>query len=246
MKKKVLIIVAATLVMTALASASGWLMIASYPAPAPNARGYCEGAPFHDSILCDGSPPRVYDGNNPSNFIILDVPSGVWGLSAWFGNPITVTNYVNSYIYHLTTKGSVISSFRCPKDHPADLSKSPWVTRFVAIPNENLALELTSTGSVISSFRGPGTRLTAIQAVQSWEYIIGDPSTHKIYFAGYGCANLNAPSAIYAGKGTGDGPPDPEWFNVLDSSTNYIYSFRWVGPEPIDPASLGRVKALFE
>jgi hypothetical protein len=240
MKEKV-IICALALTVAALASASGWRIAYSYAAPA-NARGICLNAPFDYSILCDGSPPRIYDRNFPSRYISLDVPSGVWGLTIWMAGAITVSNYNNSYIYHLTSTGSVISSFRCPRDHPADLAT--W-GKFVAIPNENLALELTTGGSVISSFRGPGSRLTALEGENPGQYIIGDPATHKVYFAGYGELNLSAPAAIWADIKTAD-ERITDQYEVLDSSTNYIYTVRWVGPEATEPASLGRVKALYK
>jgi len=232
---------AAVLCLAAAAAASGWQIIYSLPAPAPNVRGISINAPFDFSVLCDGSPPRIFDINSPSNYISLDVPSGAWGLTVWMAGAITVSNYNNSYIYHLTTTGSVISSFRCPRDHPADLAG--W-RNFVAIPNENLALELTTGGSVVSSFRGPGTRLTAIEATNPAQFIIGDPSTHKVYFAGYGELNLGSPAAIFADISTAD-ERITDMYMVTDSSTDYIYTVRWVGPEPVEPSSLGRVKALF-
>lgn len=241
MKKKA-IICALALTVAALAAASGWRVVYSLPAPAPNVRGICPNAPFDFSVLCDGSPPRIFDINSPSNYISLDVPSGAWGLTVWMAGVVTVSNYNNSYIYHVTSAGSVISSFRCPRDRPADLAT--W-RNFVAIPNENLALELTTGGSVVSSFRGPGSRLTAIEAKNSACYIIGDPARHKVYFAGYGELNLGSPAAIWADRKTGD-ERITDWYWVTDSSTNYIYTVRWVGPEPVEPSSLGRVKALYK
>ena len=111
MNRVVITICALTLAATA-AGASGWYIISSIPVPAPNARGFSCRDPFDNSVLCDGSPPRVYDLFNASNYVTLDVPSGVWGLGDWLGGGITVSNYRNSYIYHLTTTGSVISTFR--------------------------------------------------------------------------------------------------------------------------------------
>ena len=173
----------------------------------------------------------------PSEYIKLAVPSGAWGLRSWGSDAILVSNYNNSHIYKLTTTGSVISSFRCPKDHPADLSQ--W-TLHVAIPDENLAIKITTTGSILSSFRGPGTRLTAIDASD----ILGDPETHKVYFLGYGTRSLGAPVGACSFRLT-DGPPYV-WPLVVDSATNYIYEFEWCGYEALGPASFGRVKALFK
>ncbi len=217
------------------------MVVGSYPAPALNARGIAYYAPYGGSVLCDGSPPRVYNLGKPSEYITLDVPRGVWGLRSWGSDAILVSNYNNSFIYELTTTGSVISSFRCPKAHPADLSD--WLL-YVAIPDDNLAIRITTTGSVLSSFRGPGTRLTAIDAVSTSNAILGDPATHKVYFLGYGTGYLNAPVAACAERLT-DGPPYARTL-VVDRATNYIYRFEWRGHEAVAPGSLGRVKGLFK
>jgi len=150
---------------------------------------------------------------------------------------IWVSNYNNSYIYKLTSSGSVISSFRCPKAHPADLSQ--WAL-YVAIPDENLAIKITTTGSILSSFRGPGSRLTAIDASD----ILGDPETHKVYFLGYGTRSLGAPVGVCADRLT-DGPPYVHIL-VVDRTTNYVYLFKWAGHEAVGPTSFGRIKALFK
>jgi hypothetical protein len=227
------------------AEGSGWKVVASYPAPAPNARSVALFAPYYISVLCDGSPPRIYNLGEPSKYIKLAVPKGAWGLSTlWWGSDVlTVSNYNNSYIYKLTTTGSVLSSFRCPKDHPADLSGS-YFDKYVAIPAENLALEITTTGSIVSSFRGPGTRLTALEACYPYGGVVGDPVTRRVYFlARFGTAVLTAPVGTCASVRTGEPPYDDVW--VVDAATNYVYLFVWRGSEPVAPASLGRVKALF-
>jgi hypothetical protein len=236
---------AAVLCLAATAAASGWAVVASYPAPAPNARGVAFNAPYGLSVLCDGSPPRVYNVFRPSEYVALAVPTGARGLTRWreWGDDLVVSNYNTSYIYRLTTTGSLISSFRCPRDHPADLSGGIY-DKYVAVPGENLALEITTTGSVVSSFKGPGTRLTGIQS-DGGRVVVGDPQTHKVYFLGWGSANVTSPVAVEASIGTG-GPPPYALIMVVDAATNYIYYFDWVGPEPVTPASLGRVRALYE
>jgi hypothetical protein len=194
-------------------------------------------------VLCDGSPPRIYNLTKPSEYITLAVPTGASGLTKWFewGDDLVVSNYNTSYIYRLKTTGSVISSFRCPRDHPADLSGGVY-DKYVAVPGENLALEITTTGSVVSSFKGPGTRLTGVQT-DGGKAVVGDPQTHKVYFLGWGSANLTSPVAVDADIRTGT--PPYIGVMVVDAATNYVYAFDWVGPEPVEPSSLGRVKALF-
>jgi len=242
MRVRLIALFAAVFLVVGNVGGTGWVVVASYPAPAPNARGICVGdVPYGTSILCDGSPPRVYDLFRASEYITLAVPQGAWGLVSGESDTIWVSNYNNSYIYKLTSTGSVLSSFRCPKAHPADLSR--WAL-YAAIPDENLAIEITTTGSILSSFRGPGTRLTAIDACNITEAVLGDPATHKVYFSGYGTGYLDAPVAVCADR-LADGPPYVHIL-VVDSTTNYVYLFKWVGSEAVAPASFGRVKALFK
>ena len=244
MKTKRILLATAFLLPTA-ALATGWSIVESYPAPAPNARGVALFAPYYISVLCDGTPPRIYNLGVPSEYINLATPTGAWGLSNWLTDGLAVSNYNNNYIYKLTMTGSVMSSFRSPKDHPADLS-GPEFGRYVAIPAENLALEITNTGSVISSFRGPGTRLTAVEARYPYSGIVGDPATHRVYFLpDYGTAVVTSPVGTCASVKTGE-PPfyDDVW--VVDAANNYLYRFIWHGSEAAAPASLGRIKALFE
>jgi hypothetical protein len=223
---------------------TGWFVVASFPAPAPNARGIAPDAPYGISVLCDGTPPRVYNLAKPSEYISLAVPKGAWGLSKWYHlGDIVVSNYNNSYIYGLNTNGSVISSFRCPKNHPADLS-GLWGKFFVAIPDDNLALELTTAGSIISSFRGPGTLLTAIDANDERRAVLGDPATHKVYFLGHGSITIAAPVGLWSDRRTS--PPPYTFVWVVDAATNWVYYIDSTSEEGIVAGSFGRVKGLFK
>ncbi|UCH79465.1 MAG: hypothetical protein JSU81_05815 [Candidatus Coatesbacteria bacterium] len=224
------------------AGATGWRIVASYPAPAPNARGIQMSIPFVQryGVLCDGSPPRIYELLNPSRYITLNMPSGAWGYAPVAVGRIWVSNRTNHFLYEFTTSGSLVSSFRCPKNGPADLGYDRWV----AIPAENVAIRLDTRGSIVSSFAGPGSRLTGLFAYgNGYDYIVGDPDTHKLYFHGYGTGSLRSPIGITSDLTTGH----PPWGHVyvVDASTNYVYNFEWFGQEAVAPASLGRVKALF-
>ncbi len=158
---------------------------------------------------------------------------------------MAVTNYTNSYIYVVDTAGSVLSSFRCPKDNPADIETwDPGSYVTVAIPTENLGIRLTSAGSIINSFNGPGTRLTGFAAGGGQGIIFGDPETHKVYCYGYGNINVNEPIGIDASWLTGEPPYND--ILVLDAATNYIYLYGWSPYTTVTPASLSRIKALFQ
>ncbi len=227
------------------AASTGWRVTASYPAPAANARGIAYWAPYPRSVLCDGTPPRIYNLDNRLEYISLIIPRGVWGLGRWYQyGDLVVSNYENGCIYALTSAGSVVSSFRCPKDHPADLSSDPYYSRYVAFPDLNLALELTTSGSVLSSFAGPGRRLTAIEADYYTRGVLGDPYTHKVYFIGYGSVDLEAPVGLCYDEPTDEDPPYM-YIYVVDAATNWVYEYNWSPAAAVTPASLGRVKALY-
>lgn len=225
------------------ANATQWHMITTRPGPAPKMRGCTYYGAL--SVLTDGTPPRVWPvlSSGYGTPLRLNVPTGAWGLAWGSESPGYVSNYNNSYIYRVSTSGSVLSSFRCPRPHPADISWDhvSYAVLQVAIPNENLILYLTSTGSVVKSEAGPGTRVTAV-ANYSRYLCVGDAGTHKIYtYAG----TFNVPSV--AGLCTNapmSGPYDHIW--LTDAATNTL---QWWGPgsaEPVTPSSLGRVKALFQ
>jgi len=235
------------IIVTALAftgaSATTWRLLASYTAPAPNVKGCSWGDDPRYYVLTDGSPPRIwgFHVSEPHfrNPILIPVPTGTWGIE--FYPPLDefwVTHFKNSYIYRLSTAGSLLSSFRCPKDHPADIamgvfSKINEVA--VAIPDENLILYMTTTGSVVSSETGPGSRVTATALA------VGDEGTHTVY-TWDGDFRVSAPGGVVSAAHQGN-----RYYNVwvTDMASN-TFQFWGHDPEPaIDPASLGRVKALF-
>ena len=222
------------------ANATQWVMGEKRPGPAPNMRG-CS-YPLY--VLTDGTPPRIWPvlSSGYGTPLPLDVPAGAWGL-AWGSEGGYVSNYNNSYIYKVNVSGSVLSSFRCPRAHPAEISwfLLPYGDLSVAIPDDNLILYLTFTGSIVKSEAGPGTRVTAAPNYSGYR-CIGDAGTHKVYtYAG----TFNVPSV--AGMVTHypmSGPYIKIW--LTDSATNTLQLWRRGSAEPVGPSSLGRVKALFQ
>jgi hypothetical protein len=221
--------------------ATQWLLAESKPGPAPNMRG-CS-YPLY--VLTDGTPPRVWRvlSSGYGTPVRLNVPAGAWGL-AWPGDsPGYVSNYNNSYIYRVNINGSVLSSFKCPRDHPAGLSWAYFSGALlqVAIPGENMILYLTSTGSVVKSEQGPGAGVTA--AANYYGYLcVGDAGTHKVYtYAG----TFNVPSV--AGLCTNTPMSEPYYqIWLTDANTNTLQWWGRGSGEPVTPSSLGRVKALFQ
>jgi len=224
------------------ANATQWVMVESRPGPAPSIRG-CSYGPLY--VLTDGTPPRIWPVLTAGygTPLPLNVPHGAWGL-VW-DNSIGgyVSNYNNSYIYRVNTAGSVVSSFRCPRSHPAEISwfRVPYGDLSVAIPGENLILYLTTSGSIVRSEAGPGTRVTAAPNYAGY-LCVGDAGTHKVYtYAG----TFNVPDV--AGMVTNypmSGPYDKIW--LTDAASNTLQSWVRGSMQEANPSSLGRVKALFE
>ncbi len=224
------------------AAATQWVLYESRPGPAPNTRG-CSYGPLY--VLTDGSPPRIWPvlGSSYGAPLSLNVPTGAWGLVWDISIGGYVSNYDNSYIYRVNTAGSIVSSFRCPRPHPAGISavRVPYGDLSVAIPEDNLILYLTTTGSIVRSESGPGTRVTAAPNYSGYR-CIGDAGTHKVYtYAG----TFNVPSV--AGMVTHypmSGPYYHIW--LTDGATNTLQWWGRGSVEPVGPSSLGRVKALFQ
>jgi len=154
-----------------------------------------------------------------------------------------VSNYDNSYIYRLTTAGSIVSSFRCPRAHPAEIAVRalPYGDIAVAFPDNNLILFLTFTGSIVRSEPGPGTRVTAISFTGG--RCIGDAGTNKIYTwdGTFDVQAVAGIATIYPMSGYYDS------VFVTDSSNNTLQYWIYSGARPlVAPGSLGRVKALFQ
>jgi hypothetical protein len=233
---------AAFLAFTNPAAATRWKMAWSRPGPAPNVRG-CSYTAF---VLTDGTPPRVWPvlETGYGTPVPLNVPRGAWGLEWYVDSGGWVSNYNNSYIYRLTATGSVVSSFRCPRPHPAGMAVRtvPYGDIAVALPLENLILFLTDTGSIVRSERGPGTSITAI-SYNSRRSCLGDAGTHKVF-------TWDGTFDVPAVGGLAPEASMSEPYKVIlltDTATNAVQLWVYSGPRPfVAPNSFGRVKALFQ
>ncbi len=245
MKTKVSITVAVTLVGAGLASAGVWRLVASYPAPVSNPRGYRAADLFGAYIVDASSIPYVYYFFFPTGSIYSSFPApggaGAWGITG-LTEESYISNNRTSWIYRVTSMGSVISSFRCPVPGPADMNIDWMATRYmeIAIPAQNvIAVVERTTGSLVRTFAGPGSRPIACCGYQTT--LIVDAGTHTVYEDGVPViTGINTPVGADENFTT-----DYEyWLYVVDDATDRIYWYERV--VPVVPASLGRVKALFQ
>jgi len=116
--------------------------------------------------------------------------------------------------------------------YPSDL--------YIAIPDRNIiAVVDEDTGSLVSTFKAPGSRPTACCGYGT--LLVADAATHTIYEDGV---------PVITGIATPVGADDnftldyDYWVYVVDDATDHIYRYERV--TAVIPASLGRVKALFE
>ncbi len=245
MMKRVIVITAAICLafIVNAACAYTWRLVASYPVPVTNPRGYRVSSVFSGYIVDAGSTPYVYFFHLRTGSIVSSFPApggpGTWGIGGSVGNHY-ISNNRTSWIYEVTTYGSVVSSFRCPIDGPADLDLG-WNPRdlLIAIPDRNIiAVVDETTGSLLSTFKAPGSRPTACCGYQTT--LIADAATHTVYENGV---------PVITGIATPVGADEnfyldyDLWLYVVDDATDRIYWYERT--LAVAPASVGRIKALF-
>jgi len=225
------------------AAADGWYVVSSCPAPCAEPRDL-----FRFYLVGDGPTPHVYEVDPKTGSLDSSFPApggpGAWGITrAEEEYEFYLSNYRTSWIYKITTTGSVLSSFRCPLPGPAGIDGGSSTRLEVAIPDMNVVAAVNPTeGYLISAFRGPGLRPTSC-VYDNWGYV-GDARTHTIYYLRQYpiITGIETPS----GMSHYERPLDTEGgygLYIVDAATKYIYNY-----EPnaaVGPASLGRVKALF-
>ncbi len=227
--------------------AGGWKLMASYPTPVSNPRGYQTGGISFGYVLGAGPTPYVYGFRLDTGSIVSSFPApggaGAWGITGSPSSGFYVSNNRTSWIYKVTGTGSVISSFRCPVPGPADMDLR-WYPRdlYVAIPDRNIiAVVDETTGSLVSTFKAPGSRPTACCGYQTT--LIADSATHTIYENGVPVITGIETPVGADWDATTDNDYSVALF-VADDATDRIYIYQKT--EGVAPASLGRVKALFE
>ena len=245
---KKLISLAAALITIVPAALAAWYVVSSCPAPCAEPRdlnvyGECY-------LVGDGPTPQVYRIDPKTGSVNSSFPApggpGAWGITGVV-NPavLYVSNYRTSWIYKITTNGSVLSSYRCPLPGPAGICYA-WPRLEVTIPDLNVVAVLDlNEGYLISAFRGPGLRPTACLG-ENGEFI-GDAGTHTVYRSGVSrwypiITGIETPAGFDAYQYINDTPPGMGLY-IVDAATKYIYNYE--DNAPVTPASLGRVKALF-
>jgi hypothetical protein len=229
-------------------------LVASFPAPPEAIALACEYQPLY--ALIAGTAPTVFtlntwNGSITGSFAIA-VPNGARGIATTgFGPPnLWVSNRLNSYLYYLTTGGSLLGSFRCPEGTPFGLGgywygggpDKGYLT--VSCRNENQILRVNpTTGSLASSFSGPATAVIGYDegfAVDRysdclywkrggfWEVLDTLPAGPRGVTVAAHISTDAAPGALDA---------------YVICRDDYIYHY--YGWTAVAPASLGRVKALF-
>lgn len=249
MMKRVIVITAAICLsfIVNAACAYTWRLVASYPTPGPNPRGYSVYGVESGWIVQGEAIPHVYHVYWYTGSIITSFPApggaGAWGIAGSSPGGFYVSNNSTSWIYKVTSTGSLVSSFLCPVAGPADIDFH-WYTYqlCIAIPDQNIiAVVDRTTGSLISTFAAPGSRPTACCGYQTT--LIADSATHAIYEDG-------VPAITGIGNPVGADEEASTKYDyyvalfVVDDATDHVYFYNKT--VAVAPASLGRVKALFK
>jgi len=151
----------------------------------------------------------------------------------------------------MNTVGSVLSSFLCPVAGPADMELTfdynpfgLWL--FAAIPGQNIIAEINqTTGSLIETFAAPGLHPTACGGIYyGSNFYATDDYTHSVYRGSIPViTGIQTPVGFSFWANTND---EIKWVYVVDDATDYIYQYYTAEYyNDAEPASLGKVKALF-
>jgi hypothetical protein len=229
------------------ANTAAWKLVASYRCPVTDARGYAWNGMTTGWTISRGPAPYICYIGLVSSTIISSFPApggaGAWGVAnRSSGLALYVSNNQTSWIFEMTTTGSLYGSFRCPVPGPAGLDIRGFpISLYIAIPDRNvIAVVNPTTGSLVSTFKGPGSRPTACCGYGM--LLVADSATHTIYEDGVPVIRgIQTPVGIDEDHTLGYGVDHFIW--ILDAATNYVY--RYDKLTGVEPASLGRVKALF-
>lgn len=218
-------------------------LLGSYATPGSQPRGYAFSNLYAGWLVDDGAGVVYHvqwtTGSVTASFAAPG-GAGAWGLCTALGRNLYLSNNRTSYIYRMTTTGSVMGSCRCPLDGPADMAWAyPGNYAYVAIPDRNVIAAVDAvTGSLIRTYAGPGKRATSC-AGYSGAYV-GDADTHTVYLDG---KPLITGVASPLGLEEVSTWLDATYLYVVDDATDRMYMYE--SGLPVTPASLGRVRALF-
>jgi hypothetical protein len=244
MLRKVIHFSAVLIVIGPYAAADGWRLLSSCPAPCAEPRDL-----FLFYLVGDGRAPHIYEVDPKTGSLDSSFPApggpGAWGIT---GIPLEegvlyVANNRTSWIYKITTTGSVLSSFLCPLPGPAGIYCAGASRLEITIPDMNVIAAINPTeGYLLSAFRGPGLRPTSC-AYEKWGFV-GDAGTHTIYASREYpiITGIETPSGLFCYEYIQDNGASGGLY-VVDAATKYIYNYE--DDAAVVPASLGRVKALF-
>ena len=250
---KRVVVVVATAVLVVVTGAGAWKFLRSFAAPGPEPRGFTAAGSGAGLVVQDdpgGSYVYVIDTHDGSIITSFAAPGGrgAWGVSSSVNlGYLYVSNYRTSWIYHITTAGSVLGSYQCPVAGPADMeidTDYPYYRLHVAIPDSNVIAVLNrTTGSLVSSYAGPGTRPTSCGGRRA--VLIADADEGKVYYKGVGwiLSGFDTPTGLGSVESADTRPHG--WVYVVDAGKDMIYVW---GTDTcsVYPASVGRVKALFK
>ena len=240
------------ILLSTAAHAAPWDLVCSWPAPGPNPKGF---SIFGGSTVEGTIYPYIYQTNTQGS-IYNSFPApggaGAWGL-VYDAGPYCfwLSNNRTSWIYKITTLGSLVSSFASPLPGPAGMDRigdsNPtgyWL--FVAFPALNVIGEINqNTGSLIETFPAPGLHATACGGPDyGYSFYVTDDYTHAVYKNGAPViTNLQAPVG-FSYVACVDGEVLDIF--IVDDATDYIYQYMVDDYyNAASPASLGRIKALF-
>ena len=229
------------------AAATGGSIVSSFRSPhaATTPRGMAY-APNHSRLyhVSSGSPyifATDTSGSIVKSFLCPANTRGVEGLGESQGHGFWTCSFSPAVAYRVSTTGSIMSSF-------AALSRPNGLTRegdyiWLSSETSNVIYKHRTTGSLVASFASPAGVSSGLDWDGNYLWLADANTGSKIYqltTTGSVRRALKVPVGRAAGVAF-DGTH--VWYCSL-TSPKYVYRIT-IGKIAVEPASLGRVKALF-
>ncbi|MGD8719014.1 MAG: DUF5050 domain-containing protein [Candidatus Zixiibacteriota bacterium] len=235
---------AVMLLAAAAAWSTGGSIVASFESPHASGtpRGLAYATP-HSRIYHVSDTTNMIYGTDAAGAVLVSIPcpADTWGVEGAYHYYWTCTRSATGLIYRINTTGSVETSFPAP-------ANATGITRddthlWVSSDATDYVYRVTTSGSLAASFAAPGDNSAGLDWDGDYLWLAdssGDSKIYQLTTSGSVMRMLDVPVGRAAGVAF-DGTY--VWYaNYVGAK--YVYRIT-IGDVGVEPASFGRLKALF-